>query len=91
MDTEKLRELAESAQKRAGDYHGYFEAANEAAIDHVYGGQVNLALEMRRKAAGFLNDYFYWIGHANAYKGVIAMVELQTIVEDEIDATPQCP
>lgn len=38
-----------------------------------------------------LNDYFYWIGHANAYKGIVAMAELQTVVEDEMDATPQCP
>jgi hypothetical protein len=38
-----------------------------------------------------LNDAFYWFGHANAYKGIIAMAEIATIVEDELDAEGSCP
>lgn len=43
------------------------------------------------EAQNLLNDFFYWIGHANAYKGVVAMIELQAVVDEEVDATPQCP
>lgn len=74
MDTQKLRELAESADERAMRCHKKFQAESNDATK-----------------AGYLNDYFYWAGHAVAYKGVVAMIELATVVEDERDATPTCP
>lgn len=41
--------------------------------------------------AGKLNDYFYWAGKATSYRGIVAMCELATIVEDELDSEPTCP
>ena len=70
MDTQKLRELAESAEERANRYHKQYQDTLHAT---------------------HLNDAFYWWGHANAYKGVVAMIELATIVDDERDAEPTCP
>ena len=50
-----------------------------------------LARQYRKMAAGYLNDYFYWIGHHNAYKGIAAGLALREVVEQEIDETPSCP
>ena len=77
MDTQRLRELADRCDDRATRIHVDYQVAVENA-------------EMA-KAAGLLNDYFYWAGHSVAYKGVIAMIELATIVEDEMDSEPTCP
>ena len=74
MDTQKLRELAESAERRANICHKHFLAESNNATK-----------------AGYLNDYFYWAGHAVAYKGIVAMIELATVVEDERDAEARCP
>lgn len=77
VDLEKVRELAESAQTRAEICHVSYEAYK--------------MFDETDKAAQALGDFFYWIGHTNAYKGIIAMAELATIVEDEMDAEGSCP
>lgn len=77
MDTERIRQLAESSQRRAQRCHADYQRF-ELGGEHT-------------RAVSAQNDYFYWIGHANAYKGVIAMIELQTVVEDERDAEGSCP
>lgn len=78
VDLEKVRKLAESAQLRAGTSHVHWQATRwNRATSEV--------------AASNLNDYFYWIGHANAYKGIVAMAELATVVEDELDSEGSCP
>jgi type IV secretory pathway TraG/TraD family ATPase VirD4 len=41
--------------------------------------------------AGYLNDAFYWFGHEAAYRGVLAGMEIQGIMEAEKDAEPTCP
>ena len=91
MDTQKLRELAESAEERANHKHKLYQLAIEEAEGHTRHMR-NLAAEAARlDARGFLNDFFYWQGHAVAYRGVIAMIELQTVIDDERDAEPTCP
>lgn len=91
VDLEKVRMLAESAQERADKCHkSHQEATTELsryrAANGVFAGQ-----DISQEAASHLNDYFYWIGHAHAYKGIVAMAELQTVVEDELDAEGSCP
>lgn len=41
--------------------------------------------------AGLLNDYFYWIGHAVAYRGVVAGLEIGRMMEAEREAEGSCP
>lgn len=74
MDTDRIRQLAESAERRAHRIHAQMLESSSPP-----------------EKAGPLNDYFYWIGHANAYKGIVAMIELQTVVEDELDSESTCP
>ena len=91
MDTEPIRKLAESARKRGKDYHIEYQRldglSHVAASNEDYAGAFHFATKANAK----LNDAFYWFGHANAYNGVVAMVELQTVVEDELDAEGSCP
>lgn len=77
MDYSRIQQLATSAEERAKLYYNKYLHAQ----DHALANQ----------AAGNLNDYFYWIGHANAYRGVLAGLEIMAIVEDELDDTPSCP
>jgi hypothetical protein len=76
MDKYRIRQLAKSAQRRAEKCHREFQEYQP----------INSEV-----AASRLNDYFYWIGHANAYKGILAGLEIQEMVEAEIDNTPSCP
>lgn len=41
--------------------------------------------------AGKLNDYFYWAGKATAYRGILAMMEIMEMVEEEIEGEASCP
>lgn len=91
IDLELVRKLAESAEARAQGCHDAYEAHTVLAQEHQNALRNLMAANHRLDAQSKLNDYFYWIGHANAYKGIVAMVELATVVEDEMDATPQCP
>jgi hypothetical protein len=77
MDYMMLQKLADSAQERADRFHMKYQHAQDNAL--------------ASKAAGYLNDYFYWIGHANAYRGVLAGLEINAIVEDELDSEGSCP
>ena len=74
VDINKIRILAESAERRARDIHAKYGMTFESDY-----------------AASLLNDFFYWSGKATSYRGIVAMAEMQAIVEDEIDATPSCP
>lgn len=76
MDTEPIRKLAESAERRAQELHILYQEQQDP---------------MSAQVRSFLNDFFYWSGKATAYRGVIAMVELQTVVEEELDAEGSCP
>ena len=88
VDLDKVRMLAESAERRARELH--FKYGNEClkaahAKDGVEAGSFDV------KAASLLNDFFYWSGKATSYRGIVAMCELATIVEDELDAEASCP
>jgi hypothetical protein len=61
MDKERIRELAESAQERGYKAHREYLRYQELGRDVL--------------AASSLNDAFYWFGHANAYKGVLMLME----------------
>ena len=74
VDLNKIRILAESAERRAKDIHAKYAMTFESDY-----------------AASLLNDFFYWSGKATSYRGIIAMAELQQIVEDELDAEGSCP
>lgn len=74
VDADKVRMLAESAERRAREHHAKYE-------ENRY----------HSKAPSYLNDFFYWSGKATSYRGIIAMAELQTIVDDELDAEGSCP
>lgn len=77
MDATGVRKLADSAADRARTAHA------------EYGKAVD-AIEMI-EAHKHLNDFFYWIGHANAYRGIAAQIDFMTVVEDEMEAEGSCP
>lgn len=77
MDKDRIRQLAESAQIRGSECHGKFVAATANRNSKV--------------AASHLNDAFYWFGHANAYKGILAGLEIQEGIDAEKDAEDSCP
>lgn len=91
IDLTKLTALAESAERRAKELHADYEKAKQDAeawrAISIYG----YTADMDAKVASLLNDFFYWSGKATSYRGVIAMVELQTVIEDELDAEARCP
>jgi hypothetical protein len=91
VDTEPIRKLAESARKRGKDAHLEYQKLDSEANEHARYMRNLLAQSKRIEAQSKLNDAFYWFGHATAYKGIIAMAELATIVEDELDSEPTCP
>ncbi len=79
LDMNKLRILAESAERRAKELHLKYRAAIEA-------DPADLGV-----ARGYLNDFFYWSGKATSYRGIVSMLELQTVIEEEMDNEPSCP
>lgn len=91
MEVEPIRKLAESAVLRAQEAHGKYLAKDAETVEHQRCMRNLAAAGTRKEAQEALNDAFYWFGHANAYKGVIAMIELATVVEDELDAEGSCP
>ncbi len=89
MDIERIRELAESADRRAKDAHAEYELSRR---DARMAGQTGDERKAHfRKAQSYLNDFFYWTGYKNAYMGIIAAEEINRIVEAELDAEPTCP
>ena len=91
MDTEPIRKLAESARKRGKDAHLEYQNYEAQATEAVARCDWAEEAKLKALAASKLNDAFYWFGHANAYNRIVAMVELATVVEDELDAEPTCP
>lgn len=82
VDMEKVVALAESAERRAKECHAKRETLLNSGND---------GLTIYSQAAGLLNDFFYWSGKATSYRGIVAMAEMATIVEDELDAEGSCP
>lgn len=76
VDMNKIRILAESAERRAKELHKDY---------------LELQGDWPSRAQSTLNDFFYWSGKATSYRGIIAMAELQQIVEDELDSEGSCP
>ena len=91
VDLNKIRILAESAERRAKDIHEDYQGTKANATAWVRLGDISQAILQTKKAASLLNDFFYWSGKATSYRGIIAMAELQQIVEDELDAEGSCP
>ena len=81
IDLSKVRMLAESAERRAQHLHSQHDRIAPLADTPP----------KKASVASLLNDFFYWSGKATSYRGIIAMAELQTIVEDELDAEARCP
>lgn len=91
VDMNKIRILAESAERRAKELHAEYEKSKKLAFDHRQCMRNLLAAQTDVQTASLLNDFFYWSGKATSYRGIIAMAELQMIVEDELDAEGSCP
>lgn len=91
MDSAMIEKLADSAQERAERAHAHHSVAKTRAEDYRYASDLVLAHQKDDESAGYLNDYFYWIGHANAYRGVLAGLAIQKMVEEEGDSIPSCP
>lgn len=93
MDVEMITKLADSAAERAHGFHAKYEKA-KAALNR-YRAANGIFAEgtgaMSQEAAGYLNDYFYWIGHAVAYRGIVAGLEIGKMVEEEMEAEGSCP
>lgn len=47
--------------------------------------------EDEKVKASLLNDYFYWIGHANAYRGIALQLDFMETVEMDEDEEAKCP
>ena len=77
VDINKIRILAESAERRATGLHTAYDVVKAD-------GQLS-------RAASLLNDFFYWSGKATSYRGIVAMAEMQAIVEDELEEEGSCP
>ena len=80
VDLNKIRILAESAERRAEELHGQYVAsvANSISLSDS-------------RPASLLNDFFYWSGKATSYRGIVAMAEMREIVERELEEEGSCP
>ena len=81
VDINKIRILAESAERRAKDIHKQVLNMYPLDADSDEGD----------KARSLLNDFFYWSGKATSYRGIVAMAEMQAIVEEELEEEGSCP
>ena len=75
VDINKIRILAESAERRAKELHA----------------KTDICIPDSPDFHSFLNDFFYWSGKATSYRGIVAMAEMQAIVEEELEGEPTCP
>lgn len=91
VDLELVRKMADSAQERADRCHTQYDEHLTLALEHQDQLRNLQAASHRMEAQTRLNDYFYWIGHTNAYRGIVAMAELATVVEDELESEGTCP
>lgn len=83
-----ISRMAEKAERMARKAQGNAEVFRCRASECVDPGE---AEKMRGVAAQYLCDYFYWMGHRNAYKGIAAGLALRGVVEEEIDEEGSCP
>ena len=72
-----VKGLADSAQERAKKAHLSYQALDDA-------GEAVMA-------ASALNDFFYWIGHANAYRGIALQLDFMETTEMDEDEEFTCP
>lgn len=72
-----VKRLADSAQERARKAHLEYQSLEVTGESD--------------KAAGKLNDYFYWIGHANAYRGITLQIDFMETQEMAADEEFTCP
>lgn len=86
-----ISRMAEKAEENAHIALGHSEAFRKRASEHAVAGDHGAAEKMRGVAAQYLCDYFYWMGHRNAYKGIAAGLALRGVVEEEIDEEGSCP
>ena len=89
IDINKIRILAESAERRAKNIHTEVTASKPTLGNNC--GCFATINGWTCPYHSFLNDFFYWSGKATSYRGIVAMAEMQAIVEEELDATPSCP
>ena len=86
-----VKGLADSAAERAKGFHLEYQKLSKlsrvAAEDGDFAGAHNFA----KKAEAKLNDFFYWIGHANAYRGIALQVDFMETVEADEDSEFTCP
>lgn len=89
MDYSMIQKLVDSAQERADRAHAKADRSKAyAALLRHNGGDDQQQMSDYHSS---LNDSFYWLGHANAYRGIVAGLEIQAIVEDELEEEGSCP
>lgn len=76
-DYELISKMADQAHDKASDRRAKHLKAKGLADWHTKTGNIKQANKCTEVAAGYLNDYFYWIGHHNAYKGIAAGLALR--------------
>lgn len=90
-DYDLISKMADAAHDKAARAKANAEKYKVLAGDAARMRREDKAHTYRKLAAGYLNDYFYWIGHYTAYRGIAAGLALREVVEQEIDETPSCP
>lgn len=88
---EYVKGLADSAQERAKGFHKEFQEYHKKADHAVAMCDWVEEGKLREAAAAKLNDFFYWIGHSNAYRGIALQVDFMETVEVDEDAEARCP
>lgn len=86
VDLNKIRILAESAERRAGELHTKADSAKPSGPCTCHPGR-----EFTCSYHFVMNDFFYWSGKATSYRGIIAMAEMNAIVERELEEEGSCP
>lgn len=90
-DYELISKMADQALDKAAMAKANAEKFTDLASQSASRRVMADAHSYRKVAAGYLNDYFYWIGHHNAYKGIAAGLALREVADQEINDTPACP
>lgn len=86
-----MTKLVDDAQGRAKDFHLKFQEYDNLANKAEAFQDCALEKFFRGKANALLNDFFYWIGHSNAYRGIRMQVEMWEEIDAELDAEASCP
>ena len=70
----------------------YVKGLADSAAERAKNFHLAYQVEEDEKAkAALLNDFFYWIGHANAYRGIALQVDFMETVEVDEDEEARCP